>query len=156
MNKIKTLISAEDFVLHHCMPQTQEEAESESILAENFYRTVPNYAQLLKRKPTLDMFVPCVDGVPMKEPTFDWSLSTSHDCRNYKTAKEQCLFDGFEVVRIYEKENTCYVVSDGTNEVTFHIGLYTFLPKGGMFHTLSDIAKYNLPLTSSALKQIYQ
>lgn len=153
MNQIKTLTSAEDFVLHHCMPQTQEEAESESILAENFYRTVPNYAQLLKRKPELWMFVQCDDkGMPMDENASNKTHGLEY-VKQYHTAKQRCLFDGFEVVK---------TVGEFTELMHKEAGLFVFdsvsnvLSRQGIADTISDLIRYQLPLTESALKLIYK
>ena len=98
-----------------------------------FERVRNNFDNFLKQALKLEMFVPCdEDGEILDEPRdYEQRLPNmmteyNDEIYRYKQAKEKVLFEGFEVVRFIEKENPCYVVSNKENEVTFHIGLYTF------------------------------
>ena len=123
--------------------------------------SIVNYAQFLKQPLNIGMFVPCdEDGDILDEPE-DYELRLTNMMTEYndevyrhKQAKEKVLFEGFELVRFIEKENPCYVVSNGENEVTFHIGLYNF-SKGVRFaNTIEDLIHIQPILTESAIKQI--
>ena len=120
-----------------------------------------NYAKFLKQPLKLEMFVPCdEDGDILEEPEdYEQRLPNmmteyNDEIYRYEQSKEKVLFEGFELVRFIDKENPCYVVSNGKNEVTFHIGLYNF-SKGVKFaKTIEDLIHIQPILTESAIKQI--
>lgn len=56
---MEKLISLSDFVKIHEYPTTQEEAQSEFCLINNFFEKVTKYNDFLKKPLTLSMFVPC-------------------------------------------------------------------------------------------------
>ena len=130
-------------------------------LRKPLFERCVNYANFLKQPLKLEMFVPCdEDGDILDEPE-DYELRLTNmmteyndEVYRYKQAKEKVLFEGFKLVRFIEKENPCYVVSNGENEVTFHIGLYNF-SKGVRFaNTIEDLVHIQPILTESAIKQI--
>ena len=125
-----------------------------------------NYTNFLKQPLNLGMFVPCdEDGNVLEEPIVSEHLldrfsqqpvkdENTPEAYRYRKAKEKVLFEGFKLVRFIEKENPCYVVSNGENEVTFHIGLYNF-SKGVRFaNTVEDLIPIQPILTKSVIKQI--
>ena len=155
------LIPMTDFVLSLGNQRASSKVENivPDLLKINDY--IFNYAKLLKKPLKLEMFVPCdEDGDILDEPE-DYELRLTNMMTEYndevyrhKQAKEKVLFEGFELVRFIEKENPCYVVSNGENEVTFHIGLYNF-SKGVRFaNTIEDLIHIQPILTESAIKQI--
>ena len=106
------------------------------------------------------MFVPCGDdGEVLENPRADDNdAGTEKELLQiaYNNAKNRCLFEGFEVKRTHnlDTENPCYVVSNGENEVTFHIGLYNF-SKGVQFaKTIEDLSPISPTLAQSAINQI--
>ena len=152
------LISMTDFVL-----EQSEKIKKEKYGIESYYNTMQvsiNYANFLKQPLNLGMFVPCdEDGNVLEKPSAESYIiletcEYSKEWIDYKKAKEKVLFEGFELVRFIEKENPCYVVSNGENEVTFHIGLYNF-SKGVRFaNTVEDLIPIQPILTKSVIKQI--
>lgn len=145
MTEITHLIPMEDFVLQQ---------DKESVLEPLFVRCV-NYAQLLKQPPTLDMFVPCdADGKPMSEPK-----DYIPECSAYTEAKQNCLFEGFKVMKINEFYTVSSEIVD-ENEISYgFVSLFWKrqdaweLSKGII--TLSNLTKFNLPLSQNALNKIY-
>ena len=133
------------------------------------YKDLVNYAKFLKQPLKIEMFVPCNnEGSVLEHPIYTTNHSDECYCKEceeetkrcsdlqgqYQKAKEKVLFEGFELIRFIEKENPCYVVSNGENEVTFHIGLYNF-SKGVRFaNTIEDLIHIQPILTESAIKQI--
>lgn len=102
---MKELISMTEYVLQMSKPYDKETAESETCLAEKFYDRVPLYANFLKRKLELWMFIPCDEnGEPLKEPIsiyynpefgcqkFPQECYES-DLQQYQKAKERVLFE---------------------------------------------------------------
>ena len=156
------LIPMTDFVLQFDKPVRYFEDQSDFLNCQvDYMGKVMNYAQFLKQTLNLGMFVPCdEDGDILDEPE-DYELRLTNMMTEYndevyrhKQAKEKVLFEGFELVRFIKKENPCYVVSNGENEVTFHIGLYNF-SKGVRFaNTIEDLIHIQPILTESAIKQI--
>ena len=120
-----------------------------------------NYAKFVKQPLKLEMFVPCdEEGDILEVPTnyemrlLNMMTEYNDEVYTYYQAKAKVLFEGFELVRFIDKENPCYVVSNGENEVTFHIGLYNF-SKGVKFaKTIEDLIHIQPILTESAIKQI--
>lgn len=146
------LISMTDFVLENAKQPYVEGTK---------YIDLVNYAKFLKQPLKLEMFVNCDDeGNVLEEPIFH-EPNNENEIGNYQIlideyyeAKEKVLFEGFKLVRFIEKENPCYVVSNGENEITFHIGLYNF-SKGVKFAiTIEDLIPIHPILTENAVKQI--
>ena len=156
------LISMVNFILQFDKPVGYLEDQSDFLHCQvDYMGKAMSYAKLLKKPLKLEMFVPCdEDGDILDEPE-DYELRLTNmmteyndEVYRYKQAKEKVLFEGFELVRFIEKENPCYVVSNGENEITFHIGLYNF-SKGVRFaNTIEDLIHIQPILTESAIKQI--
>ena len=153
------LISMTDFVINK-RKELLRHSEYKNDL-ENYANIIYNYANFLKQSLNLGMFAPCdEDGDILEEPkNYEQRLPNmmteyNDEIYRYKQAKEKILFEGFEVVRFIEKENPCYVVSNKENEVTFHIGLYTFSKGVNFANTVEDLIHIQPILTESAIKQI--
>jgi hypothetical protein len=138
----------EDFVLNISIDATDNALSD----ARKLLGIIHNYAQLRKRKPTLDMFVPCVDGVPVKKPADDdysfyahINLSVQEE---YQQALGNVLFEGFEV----DYHGTFYSVCNGDLSIRFKDGKIYMEDK---IHTLSSLAPYKLKLTDK-IKEIYE
>lgn len=121
------------------------------------------YAEFLKSPLELGQFVPTDENRNvLKEPShYDLYLLglapddyQIYECGIYEECQSRVLFEGFEVKRHFPKENPVYSLEDKNgNQITFHIGLYTFGSKDGNFvRTIEDLVKYNLTLTNNALK----
>lgn len=157
------LISMTDFVLGYSQnSKTGYEAGYNALVGLRIFK---NYAQFLKQPLTLGMFVPCdEDGNVLDSPrnankdslAYDW-LHEQYRYKEaiYQQAKERVLFERFSVKRFIDKDNPCYVVSNGENEVTFHIGLYTFSKGVDFAKTIEDLTHIQPTLTQTAIKQIY-
>ena len=151
------LIPMTDFVIEYA-PKFNPFGTDEQILCLDY---IHNYAKFLKQPLKLEMFVPCdEEGDILEEPTnykkrlLNMMTEYNDEVYTYYQAKAKVLFEGFELVRFIDKENPCYVVSNGENEVTFHIGLYNF-SKGVKFaKTIEDLIHIKPILTESAIKQI--
>jgi len=159
------LISMVDFVLKQELKLDESYKE-----ASNAIESIFRYANFLKQPLELGMFVPCDDdGDVLEEPknfssdfedefnsvdrdsyVFAWY----NDCKTYHVAKERVLFEGFTVKRFINKDNPCYVVSNGENEVTFHIGLYTFSKGVDFAKAIEDLIHIKPNLTQSAIKKL--
>ena len=76
------LIKCSDYVIKHHYPETNEEAERELILIDNFYNKCINYANFLKQPLTLGMFIPCdLDGNVLEEPfNYEYFLKNEKKC----------------------------------------------------------------------------
>lgn len=110
---------------------------------------IRNYAQLLKQPPELWMFVPCSNGQPIYENT-SGKLT-------YGLAVRECLFEGFEVVN----SRGGYVkVKHGKYTITndnFGLWLEPYDSCDGIrLTTISDLTKYNLPLTCTHYQPIHK
>ena len=143
--KLKTLISLKDFVLKYHPTREQ----------------IVNYAKFIDIPLKLENFIVCdEEGDILEEPTnYEKRLPNmmteyNDEVYTYYQAKEKVLFEGFELVRFIDKENPCYVVSNGENEVTFHIGLYNFSKGVNFAKTIEDLIHIQPILTESAIKQI--
>lgn len=140
-----------------------------------YIRNTSNYANFLKQPLTLSMFVPCGDdgqvyNEPKAEDYFNVNVKIDQltdedksgldkfysDTMFYEDYKERCLFEGFEVKSTHnlDTEKPCYVVTNGENEVTFHIGLYNFSKGVEFAKTIEDLVPINPTLTQSAITQI--
>lgn len=138
-----------------------EQKQSESLNENTFINTelislekIRNYAKFLKQPLKIEMFVPCVDDEPIEFHEGKVLRIAKVGSEVLKEAKEKVLFEGFELVRFMEKENPCYVVSNGENEVTFHIGLYNFSKGVNFAKTIEDLIHIQPILTESTIKQI--
>jgi len=112
-----------------------------------------NYANFLSQPLTLGMFVPCVDNVPLEEPIkyknwndynysgTDIGFKDEAECRAYDKAKDNVLFEGFEVD----------MRGDGFNDVLILDKEFFKDHK-----TIEDLTKYNLTLTEQAKQQLKQ
>jgi len=109
----------------------------------DFYLKSTYYANFLSQPLTLSMFLPCVDNVPLEEPIkyknwcnynysgTDIGFKDEAECRAYDKAKENVLFEGFEL-----KGNNLY-------HNNFLFGDYNFLKD----YNIEYLVKYNLTLT---------
>lgn len=132
---MERLISMTDFVLEQVKRKV-------SVISHMI--CIEDYANFLKQKLELYMFVPCkfIDGVwvvledPPKnvdENNLDWQIE-------YQEAKDRVLFEGFE------KDNS--FVTHGNHSSFFY-------PISCLHEqTIEDLVKYNLELTQTAKKQI--
>ena len=155
--RLKSMV---DFVLN----QKQSESFNEKTFINEALislEKIRNYANFLRQPLKLEMLIPCdEEGDILEEPkNYEQRLPNmmteyNDEIYRYKQAKEKILFEGFEVVRFIEKENPCYVVSNKENEVTFHIGLYTFSKGVNFANTVEDLIHIQPILTESAIKQI--
>ena len=128
---------------------------------EWYEKTRNNFDEFLEQPLKLERFVPCdEDGEILDEPRdYEQRLPNmmteyNDEVYTYYQAKVKVLFEGFELVRFIDKENPCYVVSNGENEVTFHIGLYNFSKGVNFAKTIEDLIHIQPILTESAIKQI--
>lgn len=148
-----------DFVLYQDKKQD---------LVEDFYSFVMDYAEFLKQPLTLGMFVPCnLKGEPMESPYLSgvfhshyrlpvkFSNFTDEFVKEYEEAKEKVLFEGFHL----KSENI--VVNDSLG-LTIYLDTYQFalegslgISGGDLFGKTLEHLDLELPLTPSALKQIY-
>lgn len=154
------LIPMTDFVLEQGMNPLQND--------ENACMVTHRYAEFLQQPLELWMFVPCdEDGNVLEEPIEDnYNLGDIYagyyrrDLYKYQQAKERVLFEGFEIVRsgktININNNIFYVVSNGENEVTFHIGLYIFSKGVDFTKTIEDLTYIKPSLSKTAINQIYE
>lgn len=128
MNK---LISMEDYVLE----------QSDLWSCEQRLHRLEQYAQLLKSKPTLSMFIPCDDDgnvlVKPKHNEQDTWLWTA-----YQTALDKVIFDGWSVD--YANEGFVSLVHLSYDIVFFKSGMIRFLDYQITY--ISDLTPYNLPL----------
>ena len=118
------------------------------------YWKCEKYANFLDQPLELEMFVPCVDGVPIEKPKRyneryfgDWGLSNwSKDNHAYKQAKERVLFEGF----IFETFEQYDRVRFNNETIAILYGTWSFLSN----EVIEDLAKLKPTLTETALKQI--
>ena len=113
---------------------------------------IRNYAQLLKQPPELWMFVPCDEYgkvmivgkgmIPIDSPSY-MGIYTA-----YHTAKQRCLFEGFEIIF---QDNNSLIVRRNLVRISFHANT-----KCVTFDLISDLTKRNLPLSQTAINKIYQ
>ena len=129
-----------------------------------YEKTRNNFDNFLEQPLKLEMFVPCDNDEEILKPQYIAGKEVIYNelveefimdkVKEYNDAKEKVLFEGFELVRFIDKENPCYVVSNGENEVTFHIGLYNFSKGVEFAKTIEDLIHIQPILTESAIKQI--
>ena len=100
------------------------------------------YANFLSKPLNLNMFVPCSeDGVILEDPK-DYEHNVKK--REYQTALEKLLFEGFEVCKRNSKLDCIF-----NSELDLHYSL-SWMEK----ETIEDLTKYNLTLTKSAINQL--
>lgn len=127
---------------------------------------IRSYANFLKQKLELWMFVPCnlVNGVwvVLEEPTCDCATEFDREgcydkCYEYINAKNRVLFDGFE---LYDSSGGYKSIQKGELEIfwynpTSNIGENKWrLCPDFKYSTIEDLVKYNLELTPTAQKLI--
>lgn len=154
------LISMTDFVLEQGMNPLQND--------EQAWIKTHRYAEFLKQPLELGYFIPTdEDGNVLEDPIEDnYNLGDIYagyyrrDLHKYQRAKERVLFDCFEIVKsgktININNNIFYVVSNGENEVTFHIGLYIFSKGVDFANTIEDLTHIQPTLTQTAINQIFK
>lgn len=92
------LISMVDFVNREERVNEQTDIEGKIKHICDFTEKVINYANFLKQPLTLGMFVPCVDSVPIEEPSgihctsLDGTIEANRLLEQYQQAKERVLF----------------------------------------------------------------
>ena len=96
------------------------------------YKDLVNYAKFLKQPLKLEMFVPCIDGVP-----FNYSLHGNKE--DFEKAKEKVLFEGFEFNGKYVKYSEDWLYLD--EEIC-------------EAETIEFLITYNINLTPNAIKEI--
>jgi hypothetical protein len=115
---------------------------------------IRNYAQLLKQRPELWMFVACdVDGkvlqVPQPVEGDDGNWNYQARFSQYHIAKQRCLFEGFEVVQVNSRikdlkyNNLIVAYCEQSKRWVFDYA----------YKTLSDLTKYNLKLSQTAINK---
>lgn len=150
--KIEKLIPMEDFVI-------KEYNDNGIKYSESMIRC-HDYAQLLKQEPELWMFVPCdEDGKVISKPDFKfrsserWGVSeVTPQWNKYQTAKQRCLFEGFEVVE--DNGFGRKVISLDKVLNMFWWDARTWVLSKDV-RTISYLTKFNLPLTKTAINNIY-
>lgn len=152
------LIPMEDFVLK----TVQTPFENEAICWEQTQKrldAIYRYALFLKQKPELWMFVACdAEGKPMNKPSCDCNTEFDREgcpdeCWDYINCKNECLFEGFEVV----EDNRYFItVGSGTQQISFDKETPSVASKNDKeIKTISDLCQFNLPLTQTAIDKIY-
>jgi hypothetical protein len=131
---MKNLITMTDYVLE----------ENKDLSLKNSFRQCINYAIFLKQPLKLGMFVPCdEDGNVLITPT---EFNPIYWSEQYKKAKENVLFEGFEV-----KNHSNFKKSIGTKSNIFHVFWYQdgrwVLSK--CIKIIEDLARFNLELTKN-------
>jgi len=136
----KKLISMTDFVLkEYTLPSTHKKG------LKNCYQ----YANFLKRKLELGMFIPCdEEGNVLEEPEKDkkgnyiaYSGDTCIYIEQYQEAKERVLFEMFDAEITLTKKGAIKIVV-GENETIL------------IDCAIEQLTEYNLTLTPNATKQI--
>jgi len=114
------------------------------------------YANLLKRKLELGMFIPCdLKGNVLEEPEpFDtnlWNMDDHEgfeDCVEYHQALDRVLFEDWSIL---DKNDSGIVIECGNGyELLYYPDSKTFLEYG----TIEDLTNLGIHLTSTGEKQI--
>ena len=116
---------------------------------------VIKYANLLKQPLTLGMFVPCINGKPVKEPKKKYkgggnavgsSNSYTREYAQYLKAKERVLFKGVSLI----KGSPHYMthIRDGKDKYNFFAYVDKLEEKN-----IESIIKYGLELTETGKKE---
>ena len=132
-----------DFVLQAVQTPNVNEAicwEQTEARLQKIYQ----YSLFLKQPLKLEMFIPCdEDGNILITPT---EFNPIYWSEQYKKAKENVLFEGFEV-----KNHSNFKKSIGTKSNIFHVFWYQdgrwVLSKG--IKIIEDLARFNLELTKN-------
>ena len=147
------LISMREFVLEQQGKQQQGERLISRTLNE--LRLMYNYANFLNRKLEFGYFVPCVDGVPIKENDYR-KLAGIKTPTNYKKAQPRVLFKGFELVG--NKDDVFNFISFCETKIAI---IYTDSRKPKFkdeFETIEDIENnwvgLEVELTETAIKEL--
>ena len=127
----------------------------------DFNVVVTSYAKFLTQPLTLGIFIPCVDGVPIEEPTqtekneFGGAFASIEEqaelyslMEQYQQAKEKVLFEGFEIVKS-DFENVLMHINENKYIGTFANGEFLF-----SYKSIEQLTTFNPTLTQSAIKQI--
>ena len=177
----RKLISMVEYVKFLEYPRTIQEAESEMLLADNFYRKVPYYANFLKQPLTIGMFVPCgEDGKVLREPKAeDWSGkwhkedlryyweeddqyefdAFAEKTKQYKQAQDRVIFEGFEVHKFdFDWEYYYFDIENGYSSYHVINGKvmedldHALLP----FKTVEELVGHKLHLTQSKYSELFK
>lgn len=161
--KTQKLIPLLDYVLENKFPQTTEEAQSESILIDNFYNKVVNYAKFLSQPLKISMFVPCDENqVPLDKPSqkenwtsegFGGYSMSIKELDEYQKAKSNVLFEGFEKAPNNLNPNSWHIWNKETSTAIVH---YKSQPDYFIWNykTIEELCKMGLTLTENAVKTI--
>jgi len=103
--------------------------------------TRSKFDSFLKQPLSLEMFVPC--NLECKPYKYDDNTGHNAYDREYRQAKNRCLFDGFELVG--ETESYYHLIYDSC---------FTFLMSKKDNSTIESIINKEFKLTATALKQI--
>lgn len=108
------------------------------------------YAEFLNRPLELNQFVPCdLKGNVLSEKyngkSDDRNKSFTYLANEYQEAKERCLFEGIEYVKVEKYSEYFYLIK--YNQCIIWISKDTLV-------TVEDMVKYNLELTPTSLKQL--
>jgi hypothetical protein len=155
--KDNKLISMVEFVMIYT---SKHESTSYVDMLEIYghcFNLIKNYAQFLSQPLTLGMFVPCVDGEPMRKPYKMYSSGLAFSSRKltkdghaYKQAKSRVLFEGFDI-----KHSESSILVGLKGEL---ICSYSKRNREDSFFSIPDVEQlldYGSPtLTETALKQI--
>lgn len=157
---MRKLISMTDYVLEVITDKTGKSTLDYRDYAYNKMLKIENYANFLKQKLSIEMFVPCklVEGVwvVLEEPKendlcgsfFDMQVGF-HQKKEYQEAKDRVLFEGFKLTKM--GDTLLIEFKDGC------VGRYYSIDN--MFEwyciTIEDLVKYNLELTASAQKHFF-
>jgi len=121
-------------------------------LSNSAYRMLrKNFDLFLLRKLEIWQFVPCklIEGVwvVLEEPYFDGENDQYYSSakQEYQKAKERCLFEGIEYVKVEKYSEYFYLIK--YNQCIIWISKDILV-------TVEDMVKYNLELTPTAQKQI--
>lgn len=159
--KLTHLIPMEDMVLQECKNRfIQNRIELEDL--ERRMKKATNYAQFLKQKPELWMFVACDEGnvlqmpQPMEGDDGNWNYQARFN--QYQQAKQKCLFEGFEVDEFsglikLERGDLHLCCNKYTPNKIVIIGTQNI--PAPTLRTISDLCQFNLPLTQTAIDTIY-
>jgi len=141
------LISMTDY----CQEVSSEFMSPKKPFDKNYwFGKILKYSDFLKQPIELCMFVPCdKDGNVLEEPThYGKSIETMRELlKEYKQAKERCLFKGFEIIH---KDKHRITIDCDFLELDFNL----IKNKFENHKTTEDLVKYNLQLTPTAQKLI--
>jgi len=117
-----------------------------------------NYAKFLSQPLELGMFIPCVDGVPIEEPTqtekneFGGAFASIEEqaelyslMEQYQQAKEKVLFEGFNVTLVKSRNQPHYYIVECT--------AFAWVTWNDSF-TVEKLVRIKPTLTQLAIKQL--